>query len=150
MRTIDYSPTIDTLAAEPTVDRRPIGFYVHHQGRGHATHVQLLLRHLARPTWVFTSRPDYFDDDCPATVVALPMDLATPSECYPQHLSPAGESLHYAPLQVAGVRDRMAILAQWIQEYQPALMFVDVSVEVATLCRLHERADGRGAAPRLA
>ena len=109
---------------------------MHHQGRGHATHVQLLLRHLARPTWVFTSRPDYFDDDCPATVVALPMDLPAEGECYPQHLSPAGESLHYAPLQVAGVRDRMAMLARWIQEQRPALMFVDVSIEVATLCRL--------------
>ncbi len=109
---------------------------MHHQGRGHATHVKLLTERLTRPSWVFTSRPDYFDDDCAATVVQLPMDLPTADECYPQHLSPVGESLHYAPLQVKGVQDRMAILAQWIQRHRPALMFVDLSAEVAALCRL--------------
>ncbi len=134
-----YPPSLafaKTTDAKPAHARRPIGFYVHHQGRGHATHAQLLIQHLARPTWVFTSRPDYFDEGCPATVVELPMDVAADEECYPQHLSPAGEHLHYAPLQIAGIRERMATLTQWIVEQRPALMFIDVSVEVATLCRL--------------
>lgn len=119
----------------------PIGFYVHHEGRGHANRALLLARSLRRPTTLFTSRPDYVRSvasalpDC--EVIGLPHDLYGDSpEAYAQSLSPAGPTLHYAPLQVEGIRQRMGRLAAWIVGHRPALMVVDVSVEVATLCRL--------------
>ena len=46
------------------------------------------------------------------------------------------EALHYAPLGHEGVRARVARIAAWIAEARPALMVVDVSVEVAMLARL--------------
>ena len=44
--------------------------------------------------------------------------------------------LHWAPHHDAGLRERMACLAQWVAENSPAAAVVDVSVEVATLLRL--------------
>ena len=45
-------------------------------------------------------------------------------------------SLHYAPLDHAGIRQRVARIAGWIDEARPALMVIDVSAEVAMLARL--------------
>ncbi|KAK0332487.1 hypothetical protein LTR94_024638 [Friedmanniomyces endolithicus] len=45
-------------------------------------------------------------------------------------------ALHYAPYYVTGVRDRISMIARWIAEYEPDLMVIDVSVEVAMLARL--------------
>ena len=45
-------------------------------------------------------------------------------------------SLHYAPLDHEGVRARTAAVASWIAWERPALMVVDVSVEIAMLARL--------------
>ena len=46
------------------------------------------------------------------------------------------ECLHYAPRNHRGLQNRIATLAQWIARYRPALLVVDVSVEVAMLARL--------------
>ena len=120
---------------EAANDTPVVGFYVHHQGRGHATRVQQLLRHLKCRAVVFTSAPAYFDADCPARVVALPLDVPRPDEAAVKD-SPAPPALHYAPLGVAGLRERFAILAEWIAGAKPALFFIDLSVEVAMFCRL--------------
>jgi len=48
----------------------------------------------------------------------------------------ANGTLHWAPRHNAGLRRRMATIATWIDEADPDLMVVDVSVEVAALCRL--------------
>lgn len=45
-------------------------------------------------------------------------------------------ALHYAPLEHDGLRERSAIIAQWISKCRPALIVSDVSVEVAMLARL--------------
>ena len=45
-------------------------------------------------------------------------------------------ALHYAPLHHEGVRQRVAMMADWIATSRPDLMIVDVSVEVAMLARL--------------
>ncbi|HUD95805.1 glycosyltransferase [Sphingobium sp.] len=45
-------------------------------------------------------------------------------------------ALHYAPLDHEGIRQRTASIASWIAERRPALIVVDVSVEVAMLARL--------------
>ena len=48
----------------------------------------------------------------------------------------AGGTLHWVPRHHPGLRSRMAAIAAWIDRHDPALVVVDVSVEVATLCRL--------------
>ena len=113
---------------------RPIGYYVHHQGRGHATRAQLLIRQLERSVTVFTSAPHYFAPDCEANVVELPSDYEAP-DAQAEVALPSSPVMHYAPLGVAGLRQRMATMAQWVAKHDPAYVIVDVSVEVALLMR---------------
>ncbi|WP_246725484.1 glycosyltransferase [Beijerinckia sp. L45] len=46
------------------------------------------------------------------------------------------EAFHYAPVDVAGIRRRMSLLAAWIDTNDPALIVTDVSVEIALFARL--------------
>jgi hypothetical protein len=128
-----------------------LGYYVHHHGRGHLHRALAIVPQLRTPATVLTSLEVHGcpglapggtvgDDDrrdrC-HDVVALPMDV------------PAGERiadaagrlplppvLHYAPIGVAGLRERTAALAAWFATADPAVLVVDVSVEVALLARL--------------
>lgn len=108
-----------------------IGYYVHHQGRGHA-HRALAISAASELTITGLSsgpRPNGWAGDW----VDLPDDAGA-------HLSAdldAGGRLHYAPRDHRGLRTRMATISAWIEKHRPRLMVVDVSVEVALLARLH-------------
>ena len=121
---------------------RPFGIFVHHQGRGHATRCAALVHALppSRPVTVFCARPDAIPPlRAGAEVVAIP-------SLFEAHLSggapPALEAartpatLHCAPLGWPGIRRAVARLAAWLDEADPALMIVDVSAEIAQLCRI--------------
>lgn len=102
-----------------------IGMYAHHDGSGHLHRVSEIRRHFGPSTQatVFSSRPgaDY----------TLPLD--TPA----QGADPtAGGILHYAPLRVGGLTERMACLADWVNTHRPDAFYVDVSVEVTLFLRL--------------
>lgn len=115
---------------------RPIGYYVHHHGSGH---LERALRIAAPDPSRFVllgtgvgGRPGGSEtlslaDDRPSGEVRF--DGVDYSRDRPQ-------SLHYAPLDHAGVRARTAQIAGWIEAHRPAIMVVDVSVEVAMLARL--------------
>lgn len=107
-----------------------IGWYVHHQGKGHLHRAQAVraematavagLSSLARPegwegSWVQLDRDDN----------ETPVDVT------------AGARLHWAPRHHPGLRSRMAAISSWIAACQPELIVSDVSVEVALLARLH-------------
>ncbi|MGH3877820.1 MAG: glycosyltransferase [Actinophytocola sp.] len=99
-----------------------IGYYVHHQGRGHLHRARSVLSHVDSPSTVLSSLPGPWlvlprDDDGP---------IVDPT---------AGGRFHWVPTHHAGLRRRMARIARWIEETAPALMVVDVSVEVAVLAR---------------
>lgn len=109
---------------------RPIGYYVHHHGAGH----------LARARAVASAadgRIVLLGTGIGAIGIELPDDRLLPgafdgmdgSACRP-------EALHYAPLDHAAIRSRVATISGWIEASRPALMVVDVSVEVAMLARL--------------
>jgi UDP-N-acetylglucosamine--N-acetylmuramyl-(pentapeptide) pyrophosphoryl-undecaprenol N-acetylglucosamine transferase len=66
-------------------------------------------------------------------VVPLPRDDAAASVIG----QTAGGALHWAPRNDDGLRQRMRTIADWIDTVRPAAVVVDVSVEVATLVRLH-------------
>ena len=107
-----------------------IGYYVHHVGQGHLRQAiaiasasrqdVTLLSSLARPA-------DY--EGC---WVDLPRDDDDPGP----HDPTAFGQLHWAPVGDIGLRERMAIIADWIRTSQPSVMVVDVSVEVTAFVRL--------------
>ena len=118
----------------------PIGYFVHHQGRGHAERCAALVRALPerRPVTVFCARPDVLPDMPPATEVrAIPSlferrgDEAAGLDGVPH---PA--TCHCAPLGWPAIAEAMATLSAWFASAHPALVVCDVSAEVAQLARL--------------
>lgn len=108
-----------------------IGYYVHHQGRGHL-HRALAIAAAIGPTVVGLSslpRPDGWAGPW----IELPRDddgdVLVDAE--------ARGRLHWVPEHHAGLRSRMAEISSWIDDVEPELMVVDVSVEVSLLARLH-------------
>ena len=110
-----------------------IGYYAHHHGRGHVQRAECIAARLSAPMTILTSAVPGAPraDGGIADWVALARDDNGPVRGDPS----AGGVLHWAPPGHAGLRRRMATLAAWIDRAQPAAMVVDVSVEVAALCR---------------
>ncbi len=106
-----------------------IGWYVHAHGRGHLQRLQCVAAQLRTPMTALSSlpRPTGWDGGW----VQLPDDHPTGTDLDPT----AGGTLHWAPLHHSGLRDRSAAIAAWVAEARPALVVVDVSVEVAVLVR---------------
>ena len=111
-----------------------IGFYVHHHGQGHANRAQQIVAHLDESITVFGSSLSSFQSvlNRRVTVVDLPSDIVDLPLA--SHHQP--DIFHYAPLAVPGIRERMFQLAEWIRNTDPALLVVDVSVEIALFARL--------------
>lgn len=111
-----------------------IGYYVHHQGRGHLHRCLAVaeawassglrvtgLSSLPRPSgwrgpWVQLPADDRASD---------PVDVT------------ANDQLHWAPLRDADVSARASVLSRWLEREHPSAVVVDVSVETALLVRLH-------------
>ena len=109
-----------------------IGYYVHHQGRGHLSRLEAVAAHLQTPVVGLSSlpKPVGWQGDW----VQLPRDDApAPS---PDDDPSAFGVLHWAPRHHRGLAARMATLASWVESERPAAVVVDVSVEVALLTRL--------------
>lgn len=104
-----------------------IGWYAHHHGSGHITRARAVMAHLHTDTALVSSHPD--------ADVVLPLDVGVPrtAACA---ADPGPRNLHYAPLGVLAVRERMLALAEWVGRADPALVVVDVSAEVAMQLRL--------------
>jgi hypothetical protein len=107
-----------------------IGYYVHHQGSGHLHRMRCVARYLKAPVTVLSSvsRPPGFEGPW----VELPLDTGGEHSSDPT----ANGTVHWAPVHHPGLRDRMAMIAQWVQQARPTLMVVDVSCEVARFVRL--------------
>ena len=118
---------------------QPFGYFVHHQGRGHAERCAAIAHALPadRPLTIFSARDDIFPPlPAQASVVTIPslfepgggevaMDwVATPA------------TLHCAPLGWPGIRQAMATISGWFADADPALMICDVSAEIAQLSRI--------------
>lgn len=108
-----------------------IGYYVHHQGRGHAHRAQALAAALDEPVAGLSSLPR--PDGWLGPWVRLARDDADPA---PVGVT-AGGQLHWVPRGDPGLRERTAAVSAWIERTRPRLVVVDVSVEVALLVRLH-------------
>ncbi len=109
-----------------------IGYYVHHHGVGHLSRARAIAARLAGDVTGISSaaRPAHWPGDW--------LQVADDAPCGAAGDDPtAGGALHWVPLGHAGLRSRMAAVAQWLDAVRPRAVVVDVSVEVALLCRLH-------------
>lgn len=108
-----------------------IGYYIHHHGRGHLTRAASIARKLNLDVTALTSADsvavEVFDDH-----VQLQLDYGDAHELD----STANDALHWAPIHEAGLRSRMARVAEWVETARPDVVVVDVSVEIATFIRL--------------
>jgi hypothetical protein len=119
---------------------RPLGYFVHHQGRGHAERCIALVSALpsARPIRIFCARSDLFSKLGPHVTVTQIPSLFEPTGCEVRTMDrfAAPSTLHCAPLGWPGIRKAMGTIAGWFTEADPALMICDVSAEIAQLCRI--------------
>ncbi|WP_424570882.1 glycosyltransferase [Streptomyces sp. CH-036] len=109
-----------------------IGYYVHHQGNGHLHRARSIAAHCPLTVTGLSSLPA--PHDWPGPWVRLPRDDDGDPSAFGDVT--AGGRLHWAPVLHAGLRGRMARIAEWIAAMSPALLVSDVSVEVALLARL--------------
>lgn len=120
--------------------KQPFGFFVHHQGRGHAERIAALLHALPpdRPVTVFCARDDIFPELPAGVELRRIPSLFERSETGPPALAgaPTPPTLHCAPLGWPQITSAMAAMLGWMAEMRPALFVVDVSAEVAQLCRI--------------
>ncbi|MEU9233948.1 glycosyltransferase [Streptomyces subrutilus] len=106
-----------------------IGYYVHHQGRGHLHRAQCIAAHVQGAVTILSSLPR--PPSWTGPWVSLPPDAADA----PDDPTARGR-LHWVPVAHPGHRERMGLIAEWIGREDPALFVSDVSVEAATLARL--------------
>lgn len=118
---------------------RPFGYFVHHQGRGHAERCAAIVNALpeTRPVTIFCARDDIFPPLPARTrIVTIPsLFERTGAECDMDHL-PTPDTLHCAPVGWPGIRRAMGAIAEWFATADPALMICDVSAEIAQLARI--------------
>ena len=111
-----------------------IGYYVHHQGQGHRRRATAIARQLTEPVtglgtgaapqgwpgaWV-----ELAPDDAPVVGDPALVDVT------------AGDVLHWVPRHHPGLLKRQRQIVDWLARERPALVVVDVSVEVTLLVRL--------------
>lgn len=109
-----------------------IGYYAHHHGRGHLQRARLLAEAYPGPVAILSSSSE------PGVSVRLPLDVdehGTAGGHPPTDVAAHG-TLHWAPRHSALLAPRTRALLAWIEEARPALVVVDVSVEVALQVRL--------------
>ncbi|WP_312396998.1 glycosyltransferase [Kocuria sp.] len=105
-----------------------IGYYIHHQGLGHRTRALGIARELGVPVTGFSSLGA--PEGWPGEWCTLPMDVpGSPVD------PTANGVLHWAPLDHAGYRERMRLLAERLGS-DISVMVTDTSAEVTLLARL--------------
>ncbi len=116
---------------------RALGWYVHHQGAGHLQRARAVAAHLSRPCTVIGTLAGF--DTAGLATLDLPDDRPLDDSAGfsgQDGEADRPEAFHYAPLAHPGLRTRMARIAAWVERTNPALIVVDVSVEVALFARL--------------
>lgn len=116
---------------------RPLGIFVHHQGRGHARRCEAIVRAMRpRPVTIFTADPSILAGDLDVDVVALPNMIGAQAVAGGLFGTPPPERMHCVPLGVPEITETMGEMVAWCRRERPALMLVDVSAEIAVLMRL--------------
>ncbi|QPK82872.1 glycosyltransferase [Corynebacterium qintianiae] len=108
-----------------------IGIYAHHHGSGHIQRCRQIQRQLAElgEESVILSTSEGAD------VVIADDGIDDAARPHGRAMT-AGGTLHYAPYGNAGLRHRLAAIAEWVAANDPKAFYVDVSVEVGAFVRL--------------
>ncbi|GGA96372.1 glycosyltransferase [Allosediminivita pacifica] len=121
-------------------DPRPFGYFVHHQGRGHAERCAALVNALpeGRPVRIFCARTDIFPPLRPGVQITRIPSLFEPTGDEPTGMAgvPTPDTLHCAPLGWPSIREATATITRFFAEEDPELMICDVSAEIAQLSRI--------------
>jgi UDP-N-acetylglucosamine--N-acetylmuramyl-(pentapeptide) pyrophosphoryl-undecaprenol N-acetylglucosamine transferase len=118
---------------------KPITFFVHHQGRGHANRTMAVVSEMSarRPVTVLTAKPSLFDGfGRDVTVVGLPDMIGAPPRSDALFDQPTPDVMHCVPLGVEQTRRTMRAVMDHLDDVDPALFVVDVSAEIALLSRI--------------
>lgn len=114
-----------------------IAFYIHHHGSGHLMRAISIASKLNRPVTFMGSGLRQHQQLIPeyVTCIHLPLDVGTGTDVYESTGSEV-DALHYAPLNVKGIRDRNQILGNFFVSAFPVILIVDVSMEITLFARL--------------
>ncbi|WP_244192471.1 glycosyltransferase [Dietzia lutea] len=130
-----------------------IGIYAHHHGSGHVQRALSVAAALDDEVTILTSAriaDGAVPDPARIRIVALPLDYdegghgaggasaaaVAGAGCGADPDPTAGGRLHWVPLRQAGLRRRMAMIAEWVDRHAPTVFWSDVSVEVTLGARL--------------
>ncbi|CAM3180164.1 glycosyltransferase [Paracoccus nototheniae] len=119
--------------------RQPFGYFVHHQGRGHAERCAAIVNALPpdRPVTIFSARDDIFGAlPGHVRIIRIPSLFERGGAERDMDQIDTPETLHCAPLGWPGIRQAMGTIAAWFAAADPALMICDVSAEIAQLARI--------------
>lgn len=113
-----------------------IGFYVHHEGRGHLDRTRAVIEVLGADRAVVATS----SVDAPSVLervrcTVLPGDVPDGSARDHGDVTANG-ALHWVPERPETAVRRLRALVDWVADTDPALVVVDVSVEVALQLRL--------------
>lgn len=117
---------------------KPIAFFVHHQGRGHANRTRALVAEFAatRRVSVLTADPSLFDGfSRDIEIVALPNMIGAAVPTARLFAEPTPRVMHCVPLGVAEMRRTMRTILDHLDDRAVGLFVVDVSAEIALLSR---------------
>ena len=122
------------------VASRPIGYFVHHQGRGHAERAAAIANRVAdtRDVTLFCARHDIFPALAANVSVCRIPSLFEPcgNEAPAMANLPMPDTVHCGPLGWPSITEAFATITNWFAENRPALFITDVSAELAQLARL--------------
>ena len=130
--------SLQTPTNQTDLSQRPVGYFVHHHGHGHARRCIAIANELRpRPVTIFCAKTDIF----PAlpdnvTLVRIPDFHGKAARSAALHDEPACQALDCAPLGVSAIRGSGGLIAAWLAREDPALFVVDVSAELALLGRI--------------
>lgn len=120
--------------------RRAIGYFVHHQGRGHAERAAAIVNAMApdRPVTLFSARDDIFPPLAPhVSIRQIPSLFEAPDDAAPAlAMARTPATLHCAPLGWSSITHAIATITAWFDTARPALFVTDVSAELAQLARI--------------
>jgi UDP-N-acetylglucosamine--N-acetylmuramyl-(pentapeptide) pyrophosphoryl-undecaprenol N-acetylglucosamine transferase len=119
--------------------KKPIAFFVHHQGRGHANRTMAVAAEFARDRTVsvLTADPRLFDSfGRDIEIVALPNMIGAAVPTARLYAEPTPQVMHCVPLGLDAMRRTMRAILDHLDERGIGLFVVDVSAEIALLARI--------------
>lgn len=118
----------------------PVGYFVHHQGRGHAERSAAIANALAarRRVTLFCARDDIFPRLSEGIELRVIPSLFEQDQPAPPALAAleTPDTLHCAPVGWPQITTAVAQIVSWFDSARPALFITDVSAELGQLARI--------------